>query len=112
MPRRVDPNKKKTKRDWRWYANIGLNGIVALSMVLGTVFLFTGVRTPTAAIPTLQVPTAAPDTVVPTTAPSTPAPATTPQPTVTPTPKASASSYTIAVTGISRDGDVFLSEKM
>ena len=95
MPRRVDPSKK-TKRDWRWYASIGLNGIVALSMILGTVFLFTGA--PTRSIPTIEVPTAAPATAVPTLAP-TPAPP-------TPTPKASASNYTFAVVGDSRDGDV------
>lgn len=95
MPRRVDPNKR-TRRDWRWYANIGLNGIVALSMVLGTVFLFVG--TPTPAIPTIEVPTAAPSSVGPTPTPPSVSP--------TPTPRASAANYTFAVTGDSRDGDV------
>ena len=81
MPKRFDPKKKR--RDWRWYANIGLNGIVALSMVLGTVFVFTGVGTPSAPPPpTLEVPTAAPPTLAP-------------QP--TPTPKASADYWVAAV---------------
>src|SRR5512140_1257024 len=40
MPRRA--KLKSQKRDWRWYASFGLNAMVALSMVLGTVFLFTG----------------------------------------------------------------------
>ncbi len=72
MPRRVDPRKQR--RDWRWYANVGLNAIVALSMVLGTVFIFTGVGTPSAPPPpTLEVPTAAPN-VAPTPAPPTPTP--------------------------------------
>jgi hypothetical protein len=94
MPKRSDPRKQK--RDWRWYASFGLNAMVALSMVLGTVFLFTGAPQPSApALPTISVPTAGP-TVAPTLAP-TPAPP-------TPTPKASAD-YQFAVAGDSRDGD-------
>lgn len=81
MPKRFDPKKKR--RDWRWYANIGLNSLVALSMVLGTVIVFTGVGTPSAPPPpTIEVPTAAPPTPVP-------------QP--TPTPKASADFWLAAV---------------
>lgn len=100
MPKRADPKKKR--RDWRWYATTGLNAIVALSMVLGTVFLFTGAPTRTApALPTLEVPTAGP-TVRPTLAP-TPAPP-------TPTPKASNENYVFAVAGDSRDGDVIYSQ--
>jgi len=108
MPRRVDPNKKKQRRDWRWYASFGLNAIVALSMVLGSVVLFTGIST-NRQIPTIEPPTAAPtlpSTVAPTLAPATAVP--TLAPTVappTPTPKASASDYTFAVAGDSRDGD-------
>jgi|GEM_PF-1245828 hypothetical protein len=72
MPRRVDPRKKR--RDWRWYANVGLNAMVALSMVLGTVFIFTGVGTPSAPPPpTLEIPTAAPN-FAPTPVPPTPTP--------------------------------------
>ncbi len=40
MPKRSKP--KSQRRDWRWYASFALNAAVALSMVLGTVFLFTG----------------------------------------------------------------------
>ncbi len=95
MPRRVDPRKKK--RDWRWYASFGLNALVALSMVLGTVFLFTGAPAPRAAPPpTIELPTLAP--TVPTNVAPTPAPA-------TPTPQANAD-YQFAVAGDSRDGDV------
>ena len=66
-------------------------------MVLGTVFLFTGVGTPRAAPPpTLEVPTAAP--VTPTIVTPTPVPP-------TPTPQASLD-YQFAVAGDSRDGDV------
>lgn len=39
MPRRKKPQNKKT---WHWYAGTVLNIFVALSMVLGTVVLFTG----------------------------------------------------------------------
>ncbi len=92
MPRRIKP--KETKRDWRWWTNILLNSAVVLSMVLGTVFVFAGVPTPSA-LPTLEVPTAAPPTVAPPT----------PAPSATPTPKASVD-YQFAVAGDSRDGDV------
>jgi hypothetical protein len=40
MPRRKKP--QAAKKSWHWYANMGLNVVVALSMILGTVFLFTG----------------------------------------------------------------------
>jgi predicted phosphodiesterase len=102
MPKRIDP--KKQRRDWRWWANVGLNGLVALSMVLGTVFVFTGIGTPRAAPPTLEVPTAAPNfapTPLPTVAPTTAPP--------TPTPKASLD-YSFAVAGDSRDGDAIFAK--
>jgi hypothetical protein len=106
MPKRSKPKTKK--RDWRWYASFVLNGAVALSMVLGTVFLFTGA--PRAAPPTFVPPTedlsrpALTPASQPTSVPVAPTP---PQP--TPTPQASADdSLNIAVTGISRDGDVVL----
>ncbi len=54
MARRA--KSKSQKRNWRWYASMGLNGLVALSMVLGTVFLFTGAPR-SAPPPTLAVPT-------------------------------------------------------
>jgi hypothetical protein len=83
MPRRVDPKKKR--RDWRWYASFGLNALVALSMMLGTVIIFVGAPTTGAPPPpTIEVPTLAPST-------PTPAPP-------TPTPQASAD-YTFAVAG-------------
>ena len=69
MPRRFSPQQKK--RDWRWYLNMGLNGAVVLSMVLGTILLFA--PPPQApAVPTIVAPTAAPVSA----------------PTPTPTPKA------------------------
>jgi hypothetical protein len=40
MPRRKKP--LDNKKGWHWYANMGLNIFVALSMVLGTLVLFTG----------------------------------------------------------------------
>lgn len=70
MPRRSKP--KETKRDWRWWANVFLNGAVVVSMVFGSILVFTGL-TPRQAVPTIEAPTVAPT-------PSTPAP--------TPTPKA------------------------
>lgn len=68
---------KPTKRDWRWYAAFALNAAVALSMVLGTVIMFTGLGTPQYAPPTLEVPTAAPN--VPANVAPTPAPTPTPR---------------------------------
>ncbi|MBI3915357.1 MAG: hypothetical protein HY327_14365 [Chloroflexi bacterium] len=66
MPRRAKPKSKRT--DWRHYASLGLNGLVALSMVLGTVFLFTGAPTPQPVVSqTIEIPTLAP------TVPATPA---------------------------------------
>jgi hypothetical protein len=105
MPRRG--KSKSQKRGWRWYASMGLNGAVALSMVLGTVFLFTGA--PRSTPPTIVPPTI--DVNSPTLTPvppsiSTPA---APTPPPSPTPKADAGSYTFAVAGDSRDGDVIYS---
>jgi hypothetical protein len=84
MPRRV---KSKTQRkNWRWYASMGLNGLVALAMVMGTVFLFTGA--PTAQPPSITAPTVDPNSPV-----LTPLPGATGVPTAvpaTPTPKANA----------------------
>lgn len=79
MPRRAKP--KSQKRGWRWYASMGLNGMVAISMVLGTVFLFTGAPTPTRSLPTIAPPTV--DVNAPTFTPMPQAPANTP---VAPTP--------------------------
>ncbi|MCL4489528.1 MAG: hypothetical protein M1570_15575 [Chloroflexi bacterium] len=96
MARRSKP--KTQKRDWRWYASFGLNGLVALSMILGTVLLFTGGSiiqrqpVPTIAVPTISTDAsnagaaATPPAVAPTTAPSAPN-----QAAPTPTPKVSAS---------------------
>ncbi|MDE3088773.1 MAG: metallophosphoesterase [Chloroflexota bacterium] len=113
MPRRAKP--KTQKRGWRWYASMALNGAVALSMVLGTVFLFTGAPRPTP--PTIEPPTVESNgptlTPPPALPPATPAPAP-----PTPTPKASAidsaappgaGALTFAVAGDSRDGDVIYS---
>lgn len=107
MSRRA--KSKSRKRDWRWYASLVLNSAVALSMVLGTIFVFTGAPPP--APPTIEVPTLAPDTPVPTptSVPATP----TPVP-PSPTPKANVSDYILleragalnsAVAGDLRDGD-------
>jgi hypothetical protein len=70
MPRRARP--RETKRDWRWWANILLNGAVVVSMVFGSVLVFTGL-TPRQTLPTIEAPTVAP---------------TIPAPAPTPTPKA------------------------
>ena len=82
MPRRA--KSKSTKKNWRWYASMGLNGLVALAMVMGSVLLFTGL--PTAQPQSITAPTVDPNAVL------TPLPAPTSVPTaapVTPTPKAS-----------------------
>jgi hypothetical protein len=104
MPRRSKP--KVQKRDWRWYASFGLNAAVALSMVLGTVILFTGgsivprQAAPTVApttnlsssvIPTPTPPASTTPEAQPTSAPATPNPAP-----PSPTPKASAHNYPLA----------------
>lgn len=86
MPRRAKP--KSQKRGWRWYASMGLNGLVALSMVFGTVLLFTGgsiaprPAVPTIVAPTVDVnsPTLTPLPLPPTSAPAAP----TAPPTATP----------------------------
>ena len=89
MPRRrkVQP----TKKGWRWYANMGLNVIVALSMILGTVLLFTGggfaqqrATLPTD-FPAVDIPTLAPTVGAPltTAVPTLPPPAQTPAPSPT-----------------------------
>ncbi len=74
MPRRSKP--KTQQRDLRWWLSMGLNGAVALSMVLGTVFLFTGgprpAAPPTIVAPTLDVNSPLP---TPTSTPSVPTPA-------------------------------------
>lgn len=83
MPRRKKP--QATKKDWRWYMHTGLNIFVALSMVLGTVVLFTGgggAFTPSAAVPTLEIPQDIP-TLAPTVGAATSA---TPAPPGSPTP--------------------------
>jgi hypothetical protein len=85
MPRRKKP--QAAKRDWRWYLHTGLNVFVVLSMVLGTVVLFTGgsfvprTAAPTAAL--IEVPTLAPTVGAPL---PTPVPTNTPAPRLTPTP--------------------------
>ncbi len=105
MPRRSKP--KVQKRDWRWYASFGLNAAVALSMVLGTVFLFTGgsILQRQAPPPTLDLSSTAVQTptvaATPASAPSamntaTPAPS---EPPLTPTPKALSSNASPASTG-------------
>lgn len=69
MPKRSKP--KSQRRDWRWYASFALNAAVALSMVLGTVFLFTGgsvAQQAPVVPPTVTVGAPAP-TVVPTATP-------------------------------------------
>jgi len=57
MPRRIDP--KQQKRGWRWYVMMGLNGLVVLSMVLGTFLIFAPPPAQPAA-PTIVPPTVAP----------------------------------------------------
>jgi hypothetical protein len=109
MPRRSKP--KAQKRDMRWWLSTLLNGAVALSMVLGTVFLFTGAPRPTP--PTIEAPTAAPNSSVLTPVPlptSPPAAPTVAPPTPTPTPKANVSDFNFAVAGDSRDGDAIYSQ--
>ena len=96
MPRRIKTKPKK--RDWRWYASFALNAAVALSMVLGTVIIFTG--GPAApAQPTISVPTESPGSNVPTATP-------TPQASADDPTSSSAGVITFAVAGDSRDGDV------
>ena len=83
MPRRS--KAKAQKRDWRWYASFALNGAVALSMVLGTVFLFTGGSLGSSApiVPPTETfgpaPAVVPTATPPPAAPSVPAPSPTPQ---------------------------------
>ncbi|MCI0477327.1 MAG: hypothetical protein L0Y55_13855 [Anaerolineales bacterium] len=70
MPRRIKP--KETKRDWRWWTSMLLNGAVVVSMVFGSILVFAGVPTAsTQPLPTLEAPTVAPPTGVP---PATPTP--------------------------------------
>ncbi len=105
MPRRSKP--KAQQRDLRWWLSMLLNGAVALSMVLGTVFLFTGAPRPTP--PTIEAPTAAPNSPVLTPAP--PAAPTVAPPTPTPTPKANVSDYNIAVAGRGAPGTAILFDR-
>ncbi len=72
MPRRAKPKTKH--RDWRKFALIGLNGLVVLSMVMGTVFVFitpptspAQVTTETVVVPTLIVAPITPTIIAPTT---------------------------------------------
>jgi hypothetical protein len=67
MPRRSTP--KQQKRDWRWYAMMSLNGLVVLSMVIGTFLIFAPPARPLPSnIEKIVPPTAAP-TVLPTATP-------------------------------------------
>lgn len=92
MPRRKKP--QANKRGWRWYANTGLNVIVALSMILGTVLLFTGgsitqrssVTFPTD-FPAVDIPTLAPTVGAPLTTAVPPSPPPVQTPAATPTVK-------------------------
>ncbi len=85
MPKRSKPQRER--RDWRWYASFALNAAVALSMVLGTVFLFTGGPRPAPTVPTIVPPTESASGTSPTPAS---APTVAPvAPTPTPTPGAS-----------------------
>ncbi|CAG0947357.1 hypothetical protein ANRL1_04007 [Anaerolineae bacterium] len=61
MPKRSAP--KATKRDWRWWLMTGLNGLVVLSMVIGTFLIFAPPPAPRANVPTIEVPTLAPTPV-------------------------------------------------
>ena len=100
---------KQQKRDWRWWASFVLNGAVALSMVLGTVFLFTGGSVgqqapyvpPTA---TVGAPVAAPT--------ATPAVSPTPASSLSGTsaPPAAVGQLNFAVAGDSRGGEAILAK--
>jgi hypothetical protein len=112
MPRRSKP--KGQKRDMRWWLSTLLNGAVALSMVLGTVFLFTGAPRP-AAPPTIEAPTAVPGSSALTPAPlptSPPAASTPAPPTPTPTPKANVSNDHLAVAGRGAPGTARLFDRI
>lgn len=112
MPRRIKSQKKK--RDWRWYASFALNGAVALSMVLGTVLVFSGasigqpapIVAPTETIGApIPAPTLTPQPTSPPTgslAPPSPTTASSVDPTALPV---SAAPLQFAVAGDSRDGD-------
>ncbi len=82
MSKRSKP--KREKRDWRYYAAFALNAVVAASMVLGTIFLFTGAPRPAPSVPTIVPPTesAGSSTATPASAPT----AAPPVPTATPSP--------------------------
>src|SRR5512144_1989855 len=91
MPRRIKP--KNQKKDWRWYASFAMNAAVALSMVLGTVLLFSG-GPPAPAVPTIVPPTESAGSTPPAAAPTS-TPASQPgQP--TPTPQANAGARSVA----------------
>lgn len=112
MPRRSKP--KRQVRDWRWWAAFILNAAVALSMVLGTIFLFGGVSAPRSAVPTIEVPTAVPGSTpaspTSTETPVPPAATPTPQASAAPPTVASAGSLNFAVVGDNRDGDAVYKE--
>jgi len=92
MPRRR--KVQATKRDWRWYANLGLNGLIVVSMGVGTILLFTGnplqqrnsVAFPTD-FPAVDIPTLAPTVGAPLTTAAPPSPPPVQTPVVTPTTK-------------------------
>lgn len=97
MPRRV--KSKQQRKTWRWYATMALNGALAVSMVLGTVFLFGGASTVRSAPPTIAPPTVNPNqtlvppTPLPTIVPTSPTPA---PPTPTTQAEASPSPHPVA----------------
>ena len=78
MPRRAKP--KTQRRDWRKYATIGVNGLVVVSLLIGTVFVFitppttpAQVTTETVVVPTLIVAPITPTIITLTTLTPTPA---------------------------------------
>ncbi len=109
MPKRSKP--KSQKRDWRWFASLALNGAVALSMVLGTVLLFSGPPAPPP--PTIAPPTqpagSTGASIVPTPTPASAPAAPTPAPTssaLDSSPPDAVGALNFAVAGDARDGEV------
>ncbi len=101
MPRRSKPQREK--RDWRWYASFALNAVVALSMVLGTVLVFSGAGRPAPVAPTIVPPpesasgTSPTPASAPTNAPAAPTPTPTPAASNLFTPHSSVAQNTAAV---------------